>query len=343
MDEVSSETRSPEPKLSVYVWQLLKTLGRECAETWRRDLFVSVLLCVVTYFVTRKHDLAARSNLEISLISIGIVFAFYSVFHGIRSIWIVHKDSQRGLNDIGDRYGFVGIAIVFLIAGGIVVCIYRPWGEVAAKNTDTSPLSSETAPPEKPSKNDSPAPSAQPSPNRGPTSSAPAQQPPRPQSTAQQPLPMYQACSPGANCAQSAGQTGGITAGQVNIGAHEWETILDGDRQKTLITALEQARGKVRLTWLFQDIDGMKMAGFLNYAFMQAKWTSDQPKDFAGNVCYPTPQSDCSGLYIGVKDRTSKIARTAIDAIFAFVPDAHVTEDKTVPDDRIDIFVAKAK
>lgn len=149
-------------------------------------------------------------------------------------------------------------------------------------------------------------------------------------------------CKDNANCGISSGQIGGITAGQVNIGVHDWETTLDGDKQKTLIESLEQVHGKFRLTWLFQDIGGMKMVGFLNYAFIQAQWTPDQIENYTGSMCYPDKQSDCIGLYVAVKDRNSKIAKTAIDAISAFVPDPHITESTTVPDERVDIFVARA-
>jgi hypothetical protein len=167
-----------------------------------------------------------------------------------------------------------------------------------------------------------------------------AQQPAILQPTTPQPS---MGCAPGSNCAQSIGQLGGVTAGQINIGAHEWATSLNGEKQQALIGALGEVQGKIRITWLLQDVDGMRMAGFLNYAFMQAKWTSDEPDRYAGSMCYPDRQSDCTGMSITVKDRNSKIAQVAIGAVLALVPDAQVGEDDKIPEDRVDIFITKAK
>jgi hypothetical protein len=166
---------------------------------------------------------------------------------------------------------------------------------------------------------------------------------PPPAQSAPSPLPSSQQCALGANCAQSVGQVGGITAGQVNIGVHDWEPMLSGDKQNALISALKQVHGKYRLTWIFQDVSGMKMARFLNYAFAHADWTPDQPENYAGNMCYPTKPSDCIGLIVAVKDRKSESASAAIDAISAFIPDAQIGEDSKVPDGRVDIFIARAK
>ncbi len=160
------------------------------------------------------------------------------------------------------------------------------------------------------------------------------------QSSLQQPT--YSQKCEGSNCFQ--GNNNGTLNQQLNqFGAPDWETILDGDKQKTLIKALEQAQGKVRFTWLFQDVGGMKMVGFLNAAFTEAKWTNDTPPNSAGVICYPTKPSDCLGLTITVKDRNSNIGRTATSAISAFVPDSQIKESDTIPDDRVDISVAKAK
>jgi hypothetical protein len=156
------------------------------------------------------------------------------------------------------------------------------------------------------------------------------------------PSPVTLNNSPGS--AVSVNQQGGITAGQINIGVHEWEPMLAGDKQVTLIDALAQAQGKFRIECLFQDIDGQKMAGFLNFAFTQAKWTPDQPANYAGSICYPQQPSDCSGLRVTVKDRTSQIAQLAIGALSAFVPgkDVHVTESDSAPEDRVEILVTRA-
>ena len=154
--------------------------------------------------------------------------------------------------------------------------------------------------------------------------------------------PLSQECAPGANCAQSSGQSGGITAGQINVGAQDWDKLLDLPKQNALKNALKQSQGKFRLEWLSQDVGGMKMAGFLNYAFLQAQWTPDQIANYAGSICYPTQTSDCSGLTITVKDRNSKTAKTVITAISAFVPNVHITESDKAPDDRVDLFIAKA-
>lgn len=146
----------------------------------------------------------------------------------------------------------------------------------------------------------------------------------------------------GAGSAFSINQKGGITAGQINVGQQEWDSLLDLPKQNALIAALKQSQGKFRLEWLSQDIGGMKIAGFLNYAFLQAQWTPDQIPNYAGNMCYPNQQFDCLGLYITVKDRNSKMAKAAITGISAFVPNVHITESDKTPDDRVDVFMAKA-
>jgi hypothetical protein len=148
--------------------------------------------------------------------------------------------------------------------------------------------------------------------------------------------PISQDCG-GGNCAASIGQQGGITAGQVNLGAQDWESLLDGAKQNALIATLKQTKGKFRLEWLMEDIGGMKMAGFLNYAFLHA-----QTSNYAGSMCFPDQQHDCLGLYVTVRDRNSEIAKTAITAISAFFPKAHVTESEKEPDDEIYVLIAKA-
>ncbi len=149
----------------------------------------------------------------------------------------------------------------------------------------------------------------------------------------------YEQKCEGSACAQGPGSQ--ATFNQYS--ARDWEAILDGEKQQSLSRALKQAQGKVRLTWLLQDVDGMKMASFLNAAFIQAQWTTDEPENYAGNMCYPTLPSDCLGLYITVKDRNSKLAQTAINAISAFIPNPHIAESDKVPNDRVEIFIAKAK
>jgi hypothetical protein len=153
--------------------------------------------------------------------------------------------------------------------------------------------------------------------------------------------PLSQECAPGANCAQSTGQSGGITAGQINIGAQDWKTTMSGPRQIALINALEQTPGKFRLGWLFQDVGGMEFSGFLNYAFIHAKWTPDQPNNYGGAICYPSQEWDCSGLQITVKDRNSKIANTAITAISALVPKVRIIESDKLDNDRVEVMIAK--
>ncbi len=154
--------------------------------------------------------------------------------------------------------------------------------------------------------------------------------------------PLSQECAPGANCAQSTGQSGGITAGQINVGAQDWEALLDANKQNALIAALKKSKGKFQLEWLMQDVGAMKMAGFINYAFLQAQWTASQPPSYAGSMCYPSQENDCSGLYITVKDRNGQIAKTAIAAISAFFPKVHVIESDKEPDDKIHVLIAKA-
>lgn len=154
--------------------------------------------------------------------------------------------------------------------------------------------------------------------------------------------PLSQECALGANCAQSTGQSGGITAGQINVGAQDWEALLDGSKQNALIAALKKSKGKFQLEWLMQDVGAMKMAGFINYAFLQAQWMASQPPGYAGSMCYPSQENDCLGLYITVKDRNGQPAKTAITAISAFFPKVHVIESDKEPDDKIHVLIAKA-
>jgi hypothetical protein len=48
-------------------------------------------------------------------------------------------------------------------------------------------------------------------------------------------------------------------------------------------------------------------------------------------------------LHISVKDRNSEIAKTAIAAISILVTDPCITESDKVPNDWVEIFIAKAK
>lgn len=265
----------------------------------------------------------------------GILCAFGVILLTVKAI--MWEEVAKHENRVWMQLFIAAIAAFVLIAAevGIYVHYYftRPVSATATAPSKAEPLSTVSTP--TPSAPTSPIP-------RRPISSDKPKRPNPAQDVAQPSVPPSLICQPGSNCAQSTGQSGGVTAGQINIGAPLWKSYLDGDKQKVMISSLSNTTGKIRIAWIFQDIDGMQMAGFLNYAFMQAKWTSDQPDNYAGGMCYPSQKDDCYGLKISVRNRHSKMAETAINAITAIVPDAKITEADTIPDDRVEVFIAKA-
>jgi hypothetical protein len=164
-------------------------------------------------------------------------------------------------------------------------------------------------------------------------------------SVPQNPQPAQPPQTYGQQCVGSACAQGpGATATYNQFGARDWETMLDGEKQKKLIRDLQQIKGRYRLEWSLSDVGGMKMAGFLNYAFGQAKWTPNQIENYAQSICYPTEEFDCSGLRVTVKNKNSDIAKAAIDALSTFVPaEVSVKESDTVPEDQVNMLITKAK
>jgi hypothetical protein len=154
------------------------------------------------------------------------------------------------------------------------------------------------------------------------------------------PPSMKQDCG-GGNCAQSSGQQGGITAGQVNIGARQWDQQFNGELQKEMIADLSTVHGRFRVIWYANDPDAMKLAGGFIYTFRQAGWQESPIPNYAGSLCYPSDQWDCHGIELNVHVDSSPLSQEVARA-FSRLKTTHVFLHETlIDDDLIEVFVAK--
>ena len=115
--------QSAAPRLSEYIWALLKTFGKQCAETWKRDICLNLLFALVIYANTENRDAAAWATFKTSIFSIWIVFALYSVLQVFRSIWILYRDSRKIPESLPTAYGIFGGLALLIIGCGM---LYRP-------------------------------------------------------------------------------------------------------------------------------------------------------------------------------------------------------------------------
>lgn len=86
------------------------------------------------------------------------------------------------------------------------------------------------------------------------------------------PLPMSQECAPGANCAQSSGQTGGITAGQINMTVVR---SLTAEEKVRLTDVLKKATGTVTVCAVES---GQALGEDIYDAFKNAGWNMQEPE-----------------------------------------------------------------
>lgn len=84
--------------------------------------------------------------------------------------------------------------------------------------------------------------------------------------------PQTQTCAPGANCAISNGQQGGITAGQLIVGQKTWDAVISQERQEQMIAILKSATpGKIRMNWLLDEHDSYKASGGI-LVYVRESW-----------------------------------------------------------------------
>jgi len=134
------------------------------------------------------------------------------------------------------------------------------------------------------------------------------------------------------------GGTGNTAIIQAN---KEWD--LTRPQQITLTEAFKESHGRVRISWTDHDLDAIRYAGQLAYAFKDAGWTiQDNVPGYAGSLCFPSAEWDCYGLQIVVRDQAAKESvSNVIAALFALVPQSHIAMSDKNDADLIDIFISK--
>jgi hypothetical protein len=153
--------------------------------------------------------------------------------------------------------------------------------------------------------------------------------------------PVQQDCG-GGNCAVSVGQQGGITGGQITIGAKTWDMVMTGEKQKAMISVLQAVHGSIRVEWLTFDPDSLKISGGILYTFIHAGWAENDRPNAAGSMCTPSQEWDCHGFSVSVRDRNSDLAKTALQALSMLKEPMQVTElPKDLPDDLVVVFAQK--
>jgi hypothetical protein len=132
----------------------------------------------------------------------------------------------------------------------------------------------------------------------------------------------------------SIAQIGG-TGNTAIIGKPEW--TITKNQQIEMRDILKGSVGRVRLDdQVFQPSSHLH-ATYLGWPFREAGWTIvDQPKNYAGDVCNPSPDWDCEGVGIWVRDKNSDLAKEVGRAFssqnipITFIEDASAAPDLVV-------------
>ena len=126
------------------------------------------------------------------------------------------------------------------------------------------------------------------------------------QKPAPAPSSISQECAPGASCAMSSGQQGGITAGTINYGSQP-RTISD-EKVTAVADALSLNRGTITIRTINQTGDTLDYAFRWNTVFADAHWSvgrsaDTRTEDVGDNGLIPFPK----GLHVYF-DTNSKLA-----------------------------------
>jgi hypothetical protein len=124
------------PKASSYYWQFLKRFGEECYRTWRREIFVAVIVNIITFFLIR-HDKNAWGITEVALEANLYLFSIFAAFHLVRTPYLLHR--ERPQRAVHWRSGLFGLALLLLSAGAFSRRVVSPWVFQTANVTVTAP------------------------------------------------------------------------------------------------------------------------------------------------------------------------------------------------------------
>jgi hypothetical protein len=155
------------------------------------------------------------------------------------------------------------------------------------------------------------------------------------------PPPISQVCAPGASCAISNGQQGGITAGAVNVGNQARQ--ITTENTEALTSGLKNFNQKITLAVEIGTWDGMQFASQLRSALRAAGVSVDETIPWKGIL--PIGGPPMYGVQIGfhgeekplgtpiyyAADSQLGILRLALEA--AHIKVTHVNSDPNLPDD----------
>jgi hypothetical protein len=117
-------------KPSTYYWEFLSQWGKECYSSWRREIFIAVVLSFLIYLVSWREKGAwesTKDTLEGNL----LLFLIFVVIHLARVPYLLHRDRMHpiegGTPYIRRGFGIFGIALAIIVLSSAAYGIVELW------------------------------------------------------------------------------------------------------------------------------------------------------------------------------------------------------------------------
>jgi|ERR1700723_651269 len=98
-----------------YYWRFAQYLGKECYQTWRREVLASVVIGYFLAVLTTNWK-----DFKTALLATGSALGCFVIWHALRVPWIVHKsvhgESEKELGFLAGAFGI--IVILATLVGG---------------------------------------------------------------------------------------------------------------------------------------------------------------------------------------------------------------------------------
>jgi hypothetical protein len=121
-------------KAGSYYWTFFQVFGRECYRTWRQDFFVSFITALAVYAITYRSDPAALESLKVALQSAGVVLGLFTIFHLVKTPYLVHTESgEKSLQQTHWSFGVAGVFVLGALAFGCYTAVTKVFSKRPAQ------------------------------------------------------------------------------------------------------------------------------------------------------------------------------------------------------------------